>query len=60
MYHWSLSALKFDGDAMGRVGWAAAFLCAACAALRLACFNTQVGVVDKRWFIGLASPAAAG
>ncbi len=60
MYHWSLSALKFDGDVMGRVGWAAAFLYAACAALRLARFNTQVGVVDKRWFIGLASPAAAG
>ncbi|MFT4247789.1 MAG: CDP-diacylglycerol--serine O-phosphatidyltransferase [Pseudomonas sp.] len=60
MYHWSLSALKFDGSVMGRVGWAAAFLYAACAALRLARFNTQVGVVDKRWFIGLASPAAAG
>ncbi|KRG43580.1 CDP-diacylglycerol--serine O-phosphatidyltransferase [Stenotrophomonas panacihumi] len=60
MYHWSLSALKFDGDVLGRVGWAAAFLYAACAALRLARFNTQVGVVDKRWFIGLASPAAAG
>jgi len=60
MYHWSLSALKFDGTVMGRVGWAVAFLYAACAALRLARFNTQVGVVDKRWFIGLASPAAAG
>jgi len=60
MYHWSLSALKFDGSVMGRVGWAIAFLYAACAALRLARFNTQVGTVDKRWFIGLASPAAAG
>ncbi|MBN6150336.1 CDP-diacylglycerol--serine O-phosphatidyltransferase [Xanthomonas sp. AmX2] len=60
MYHWSLSALKFDGSVMGRVGWAAAFLYAACAALRLARFNTQVGTVDKRWFVGLASPAAAG
>ncbi|KAF1708892.1 CDP-diacylglycerol--serine O-phosphatidyltransferase [Pseudoxanthomonas kalamensis DSM 18571] len=60
MYHWSLSALKFDGSVMGRVGWAVAFLYAACAALRLARFNTQVGVVDKRWFIGLASPASAG
>ncbi|WP_407470183.1 CDP-diacylglycerol--serine O-phosphatidyltransferase [Xanthomonas campestris] len=60
MYHWSLSALKFDSSVMGRVGWSAAFLYAACAALRLARFNTQVGVVDKRWFIGLASPAAAG
>jgi len=60
MYHWSLSWLKFDDPVLGRVGWAVAFLYAACAALRLARFNTQVGVVDKRWFIGLASPAAAG
>lgn len=60
MYHWSLSALKLDSAAMGRVGWAVAFLYAACAALRLARFNTQVGTVDKRWFVGLASPAAAG
>ena len=60
MYHWSLSSLKFDGEVIGRMGWLAAFLYAACAALRLARFNTQVGVVDKRWFVGLASPAAAG
>lgn len=60
MYHWSLSALKFDGTVMGRVGWVVAFLYAACAALRLARFNTRVGTVDKRWFVGLASPAAAG
>jgi CDP-diacylglycerol---serine O-phosphatidyltransferase len=60
MYHWALSYLKFDGGVMGRVGWAIAFLYAACAALRLARFNTQVGTVDKRWFVGLASPAAAG
>ncbi len=59
MYHWSLSALKLDGPVWGKVGWSVAFLYAACAALRLARFNTQVGVVDKRWFIGLASPAAA-
>ena len=60
MYHWALSYMKFDSDVMGRVGWAVAFLYAACAALRLARFNTQVGTVDKRWFISLASPAAAG
>lgn len=60
MYHWALSSLKFDGDVLGRVGWSVAFLYAACAALRLARFNTQVGTVDKRWFVGLASPAAAG
>jgi len=60
MYHWALMALKLDGSALGRIGWLAAFLYAACAALRLARFNTQVGAIDKRWFIGLASPAAAG
>lgn len=60
MYHWALASLKFDGALPGRVGWAVAFLYAACAALRLARFNTQVAVVDKRWFVGLASPAAAG
>lgn len=44
---------------IGRWGWAAAFIYTACAALRLARFNTQIGIVDKRYFIGLASPAAA-
>ena len=60
MYHWALSAMKLDGAMFGKVGWLIAFLYAACAALRLARFNSQVGQVDKRWFIGLASPAAAG
>jgi CDP-diacylglycerol---serine O-phosphatidyltransferase len=60
MYHWALMSMKLDGTTMGKLGWLAAFLYAACAALRLARFNSQVGVVDKRWFIGLASPAAAG
>ena len=60
MYMWSLELLKGYGPTMGKVGWAAAFLYAACAAVRLARFNTQVGTVDKRFFIGLASPAAAG
>lgn len=60
MYHWALQYLKYDGNVIGRVGWAIAFLYAACAALRLARFNTQVGTTDKRWFVGLASPAAAG
>ncbi|HLU12667.1 MAG TPA: CDP-diacylglycerol--serine O-phosphatidyltransferase [Arenimonas sp.] len=59
MYHWALSGFRADGSVLSKVGWAAAFLYAACAALRLARFNTQVGAVDKRWFIGLASPAAA-
>ena len=60
MYHWSLASMALDGTTLRKVGWAAAFLYAACAALRLARFNSQVGQVDKRWFIGLASPAAAG
>ena len=60
MYHWSLVSMKLDSVMLGKVGWLAAFLYAACAALRLARFNSQVGQVDKRWFIGLASPAAAG
>ncbi len=53
IYEWTLHSL-------GKVGWLAAFLYAACAALRLARFNTQVGgVIDKRYFQGLASPSAA-
>ncbi len=41
-------------------GWLVSFLYVACAALRLARFNTQSGVGDKRYFQGLPSPAAAG
>ena len=59
MYTWSLSALREYGPAWGKVGWAAAFIYAACAALRLARFNTQVTVIDKAYFQGLASPSAA-
>lgn len=59
MYNWSLASLKDYGPTWGKIGWAAAFVYAACAALRLARFNTQVGVIDKRYFQGLASPAAA-
>ena len=60
MYHWALAFTAADGPTAGKIGWVAAFLYAACAALRLARFNSQVGQVDKRFFIGLASPAAAG
>ncbi|QIK80401.1 CDP-diacylglycerol--serine O-phosphatidyltransferase [Lysobacter sp. HDW10] len=59
IYHWSLVHMQLDGKSFGKLGWSIAFLYAACAALRLARFNSQVAVVDKRWFIGLASPAAA-
>jgi CDP-diacylglycerol--serine O-phosphatidyltransferase len=60
LYTWSLQYLREFGPLWSKVGWCAAFLYAACAALRLARFNTQVGSADKRYFQGLASPAAAG
>lgn len=44
---------------MDKVGWVAAFVFVAAAALRLARFNVQIGKVDKKYFVGLASPAAA-
>lgn len=44
---------------MGKLGWIAAFVYCAGAALRLARFNTMLAVQDKRWFMGLPSPAAA-
>jgi len=59
-FNWSLSSLSEISPLVGKLGWLAAFLFVACAALRLARFNTQVGVADKRYFQGLASPAAAG
>jgi CDP-diacylglycerol--serine O-phosphatidyltransferase len=59
-FNWSLASLSEISILAGKLGWLAAFLFAACAALRLARFNTQVGIADKRYFQGLASPAAAG
>src|SRR5690606_2859704 len=60
MYHWSLLAMKLDGNTLGKIGWRAAFLYAACAPRLPARFSSQGGRVDKRWFLGLAGPAAAG
>lgn len=51
-YFWALESL-------GEIGWGAAFVYTAATALRLARFNVQLGSVDKKFFIGLASPAAA-
>ena len=51
-YEWAL----YD---LGRWGWIAAFVYCACAALRLARFNVNTAVVDRRYFQGLPSPAAA-
>ena len=59
-FNWSLSSLGEISILAGKLGWLAAFLFMACAALRLARFNTQAGIADKRYFQGLASPAAAG
>ncbi len=52
MYEWTLKGL-------GKLGWLAAFVYCASAALRLARFNTNITIVDKRFFQGLPSPAAA-
>jgi len=52
VYIWALQGL-------GKFGWMAAFVYCAAAALRLARFNVNIGVVDKRFFQGLPSPAAA-
>jgi CDP-diacylglycerol---serine O-phosphatidyltransferase len=52
MYEWALKDL-------GRFGWISAFVYCVGAALRLARFNTNIDVVDKRFFQGLPSPAAA-
>jgi CDP-diacylglycerol--serine O-phosphatidyltransferase len=52
VYEWALKGL-------GKAGWGIGFFYCACAALRLARFNTNLAVVDKRFFQGLPSPAAA-
>lgn len=52
LYVWALKP-------MGKLGWIAAFIYCASAALRLARFNTRQDSSDKRWFEGLPSPAAA-
>ncbi|MET0381899.1 MAG: CDP-diacylglycerol--serine O-phosphatidyltransferase [Burkholderiaceae bacterium] len=52
VYEWAMKGL-------GKAGWCIAFLYCACAALRLARFNTNLAIVDRRYFQGLPSPAAA-
>ena len=56
----SLIMFSWAFEPLGRVGWAASFIYMSCAALRLARFNVQLGTVDKRFFVGLQSPLAAG
>lgn len=52
VFSWAL------GD-LGKIGWSVAFIYVACAALRLARFNTQIDTAGKNYFTGLASPSAA-
>lgn len=59
-FNWSLRSLGELSPLAGKLGWLAAFFFVACAALRLARFNTQAESDDRNYFQGLASPAAAG
>lgn len=59
MYEWALQSLVNISWHWGKLGWLAAFLYVASAALRLARFNTKASSTDKRYFQGLPSPAAA-
>jgi CDP-diacylglycerol--serine O-phosphatidyltransferase len=59
-FNWSLASMKDLSPLAGKLGWLAAFVYVACAALRLARFNAQADVADKAYFQGLATPAAAG
>lgn len=60
MYQWGFQGMADYGWLWAKLGWIGAFFYAATAALRLARFNTRIGVVDKRYFQGLPSPSAAG
>ncbi len=55
----ALIAYKWQLLEFGKIGYSIAFIYCACAALRLALFNTMIGKVDKKWFIGIPSPTAA-
>lgn len=59
MFNWALKDMATMGSMYGKIGWLIAFFFTAMAALRLARFNVQIGKVDKAFFTGLASPAAA-
>ena len=56
----AILAFAWGLQPLGRLGWAAGFLFVAAAAVRLARFNIQAGSHDKRYFVGMPSPAAAG
>ena len=59
VYQWGVARLAEYNLTWGRIGWLVAFFYAVATALRLARFNTRTASVDKRYFEGLPSPAAA-
>ena len=59
VFEWALRSMIEQGGIWSKLGWLAAFVYTAGAALRLARFNTQAGAEDKRYFQGLPSPSAA-
>ena len=59
-YQWGMAAIAEYGASWARFGAIATFFYVACAALRLARFNSRAATVDKRYFEGLPSPSAAG
>lgn len=60
IYQWSISTAEHVPWLPERLSWMIPFIYCACAALRLARFNSQIGKTDPRYFIGLPSPSAAG
>jgi CDP-diacylglycerol--serine O-phosphatidyltransferase len=58
-YQWGVARIAEYGALWGRLGWLATFFYAACAAIRLARFNTKTATADKRYFEGLPSPSGA-
>lgn len=60
IYQWSISTAENVPWLPERLSWMIPFVYCACAALRLARFNAQIGSTDARYFIGLPSPSAAG
>jgi CDP-diacylglycerol--serine O-phosphatidyltransferase len=61
VYQWGVARIAEAeyGAVWGRLGWLAAFFYAACAAIRLARFNSRAATADKRYFEGLPSPSGA-
>jgi CDP-diacylglycerol--serine O-phosphatidyltransferase len=58
-YQWGVARIAEYGFVWGRLGWLATFFYAACAAIRLARFNSRADTADKRFFEGLPSPSGA-